>query len=486
MNKIIIAGLGPGDKGSLSLAAFEALKKSKHLYLRTEKHPTVDYLTQEGISFEALDFFYDKGESFDQVYREIADFVIEKAKEHGEITYGVPGHPLVAEKTVELLKKAENEELKIEIIGAVSFIDAVITALNIDPVSGLKIVDGLSIDKQKPDPTCGNIITQVYDRMVASDVKLQLMNIYKDEYEIFVIKGAGIPGIERIEKIPLYLLDHLDWVDYLTSLYLPPALAHETYRSFGDLVAIMEELRGPEGCPWDRKQTRRTLRPYLLEETCEVLEAIDKDDLELLVEELGDLLLQVVFHAQIGKEDGEFEIKDITDGIVNKLIIRHPHVFGDVEVTNESGALASWEKSKRDQKGIDNYTDMIKAIPKTLPELMRSYKVQQKAALSGFDWENIDGPLVKLEEEIKEFDEAVRSGVTLDIEGEAGDLLFTMVNVCRFYKIQPELALKATTEKFIKRFEYIEQKVLQIGKKLDKMNLKEMDVLWEEAKTLGL
>ena len=452
MDKIVIVGLGPGDKGSISLAGFEALKESAHLYLRTEKHPTVEYLIEQKISFEALDYFYDKGENFDQVYKDIAEFVVLKARELGEVTYGVPGHPLVAEKTVELLKKAERADLKIEIIGAVSFIDAVITALNIDPVSGLKIIDGLSLDKQKPDTGCGNIVTQVYDRMVASDVKLQLMNIYRDEYEIFVLKGAGVPGIERIEKIPLYELDRLEWVDYLTSLYLPPALPHETYHSFDDLVAIMDELRGPEGCPWDREQTRRSLRPYLLEEACEVLEAIDEEDLDLLVEELGDLLLQVVFHAQIGKEDGEFEMKDITDGIVNKLIVRHPHVFGDVEVSDESGALHSWEKSKREQKGIDNYTEMLLAIPKTLPELMRSYKVQQKAALSGFDWENIDGPLLKLEEELKEFDFAVRSGESIDIEGEAGDLLFSMVNVCRFYKVQPELALKATTEKFIKRF----------------------------------
>lgn len=486
MDKIVVVGLGPGDMGSISLAAFAEMKKAEHLFLRTEKHPTVDFLRSEGIEFEALDRYYDSGESFDQVYKEIANYVIEKAREYGTVTYGVPGHPFVAEKTVELIKKAEDDGLEIEVIGAVSFIDAVITSLNIDPVTGLKIIDGLSMDKQKPDPLCGNVVTQVYDRMVASEVKLHLMEIYKDEYEIFVLKAAGVPGLERIEKMPLYELDRLDWVDYLTSLYLPPAGPGDVYKSFSDLVSIMENLRGPGGCPWDQEQTRKSLRPYLLEEACEVLEAIDEDDIDLLVEELGDLLLQVVFHAQIGKEDGEFELKDITDGIVNKLVIRHPHVFGDVKVTNESGALKSWEKSKREQKGINNYTEMLLAIPKTLPELMRSYKVQQKAALSGFDWETVEGPLEKLEEELKEFISAVKNEKTLEIEGEAGDLIFSMVNVCRFYKVQPELALKATTEKFIKRFAYIEQKALQIGKNLDKMSLKEMDVLWEEAKTSGL
>ncbi len=483
MDKIIIVGLGPGDKDSMSLGAYRVLKESGQLFLRTEKHPTVDFLVEENIKFQALDTYYDEGDSFDQVYSEIAKLIINKAREFGTVTYAVPGHPLVAEKTVELLMKEKSEGLEIEIIGAVSFIDAVITAVGADPVSGLKIVDGLSLDSQKPDPKCGNIVTQVYDRMVASEVKLALMNTYKDDYEIHVLRGAGIPGIERIERIPLYELDRLDWVDYLTSLYLPPAKPEETYRSFEDLVNIMEHLRGPEGCPWDREQTRQSLRPYLLEEACEVLEAIDKDDLDLLVEELGDLLLQIVFHGQIAKEDGEFELKDITDGIVNKLIDRHPHVFGDVQVSSESGALKSWEKAKRETKGIDNYTQMLLDIPKTLPELMRSYKVQQKAALSGFDWDKVEGPLQKLEEEIRELSEAVKTSRTAEIEGEMGDLLFSIVNVCRFLKVQPELALKGTTEKFIKRFAYIEQKALQIGKNLDKMSLKEMDVLWEEAKT---
>ncbi len=486
MNKIIIVGLGPGDSGSLSLLAYETLKCSKNLFLRTENHPTVDLLKEKGIKYSSFDHYYNSCENFDDVYEKICKDVVLKAEEFGEIVYAVPGHPYVAEKTVELLKKNEDKDIEIEVIGAISFIDAVLTSLHIDPVTGLKIIDGLSLDTQKPDTSCGNIVTQVYDRMVASEVKLKLMNTYKDEYEIVVIKAAGVKGIERIEKIPLYELDRLDWVDYLTSLYLPPAKIGEAYKNIDDLIDIMNVLRGPNGCPWDREQTRESLKPYLLEESYEVLEAIEKNDIDLIIEELGDLLLQVIFHAQIASEDGEFALRDITDGIVNKLIIRHPHVFGDVKVSNESGALKSWEKSKREQKGINNYTDMLSVIPKNLPELMRSYKVQQKAAIAGFDWESIDGPLLKLEEEIEEFKEAIISGENVDILGEAGDLLFSVVNVCRFLKVQPELALRGTTEKFIKRFEFIEQKALQIGKKLDKMNLKEMDVLWEEAKHLEL
>jgi tetrapyrrole methylase family protein/MazG family protein len=244
----------------------------------------------------------------------------------------------------------------------------------------------------------------------------------------------------------------------------------------------MECLRSENGCPWDKEQTRESLRPYLLEETYEVLDAIDKDDLELIVEELGDLLLQVVFHSQIAKEDGEFDINEVITSIINKLVIRHPHVFGDVKATSESGALKSWEASKRKYKGIETYTETLVDIPEILPALMRAYKVQQKAALAGFDWDNVEDAFSKVYEEAEEVKEVYKTGEKAIIEEEIGDLLFSVVNVARFLKIQPELALRVTTEKFIKRFRYIEETALQSGKKIDKMSLQEMDKLWNEAK----
>jgi tetrapyrrole methylase family protein/MazG family protein len=265
-------------------------------------------------------------------------------------------------------------------------------------------------------------------------------------------------------------------------VYIPPALDKAKFKSFDELVELMEGLRGEGGCPWDKEQTRESLRPYLLEETYEVLDAIDKDDLELIVEELGDLLLQVVFHSQIAKEDGEFDINEVITSIVNKLIVRHPHVFGDVKATSESGALKSWEASKREYKGIDTYTQTLIDIPEILPGLMRAYKVQQKAALAGFDWDDIEDAFAKVYEETEEVKEVYKTGERAIIEGEIGDLLFSVINVSRFLKIQPELALRATTEKFIKRFSYIEKTALQSGKKLDKMSLQEMDKLWNEAK----
>lgn len=483
MSEIIIVGLGPGDYRQLSLEALEVLKAAKTLVMRTEKHPVIARIREMGISFTCCDDIYDSGESFDKTYERISERILALCLERGHVVYAVPGHPLVAEKSVELITAKAGKDIQVRIIPALSFIDVIISALGIDPVNGLKIIDGLSTRYQKPDKNCGNIITQVYDRLVASEVKLMLMEYYKDDFEIYVVRAAGVEGQEHIEKIPLFELDRLEWVDYLTSIYVPSAMEEARYKSFDDLVALMETLRSENGCPWDKEQTRESLKPYLLEETYEVLDAIEKDDAELIAEELGDLLLQVVFHSQIAREDGEFDINEVITNLVDKLIIRHPHVFGDVKATSESGALKSWEASKREHKGIDTYTQTLVDIPEILPSLMRAYKVQQKAALAGFDWDSVEEAFSKVYEEAEEVREVYKTGEKAIIEGEIGDLLFSVVNVSRFLKIQPELALRATTEKFIQRFRYIEETALQSGKKLDKMSLQEMDKLWNEAKS---
>ncbi|MDF2522274.1 MAG: mazG, partial [Clostridia bacterium] len=334
MKKIVIIGLGSGDYKQLTLSAIEQLKAADVLIMRTEKHPTVDYIRSLDISFTTCDDIYDTQQTFEDTYSMISERVMKSCKEGETLVYAVPGHPLVAEKSVELLLKNAKEGFQVEIIPAVSFIDSILTALRIDPAYGLKIIDGLSLDVQKPDFNCGNIITQVYSKFVASEIKLKLMELYQDDIEIYMIRAAGVKDLERIEKLPLYEMDRIDWVDYLTSVYIPPVTDGARFKTMDELLNLMDTLRGEEGCPWDRKQTRESLKPYLLEETYEVLDAIEKDDIDLLVEELGDLLLQVVFHAQIAKESGEFDFHDVVSGIVKKLIERHPHVFGDVVATS--------------------------------------------------------------------------------------------------------------------------------------------------------
>lgn len=264
---------------------------------------------------------------------------------------------------------------------------------------------------------------------------------------------------------------------------------------FERLVAIMERLRSPEGCPWDREQTSTTLRPYVIEEAYEVVQALDDGDPGALCEELGDLLLQVVFHAQIASERGEFDIGDVCDAISDKLIRRHPHVFGDARVEGSAGVLANWERIKANEKGRAE-PSILDDIPAHLPSLLRAYKLQQRAARVGFDWPDVRGALAKVHEELGEFNEALaaagdppghveRAGADPRVAEELGDLLFALVNVSRFLGIDPEVALFATTRKFTQRFAEVEAGAKSEGRSMEDMSLAEMDAYWEKAKRRG-
>ncbi len=252
--------------------------------------------------------------------------------------------------------------------------------------------------------------------------------------------------------------------------------------TFSELVDIMALLRSDKGCLWDKEQTHESLKKYLIEETYEVLEAIDLGSKEKLSEELGDVMLQVVFHAQVGKELGNFDINDVITGICRKLISRHPHVFGEAKADTPDAVVDNWEAIKKKEKGIKSQTGVLKDVPSNLPALMRSYKVQQKAAQVGFDWDNMDDVFEKVNEELNELRDVYKSENMERITDEMGDVFFSLVNLSRFLKVQPELALTGTINKFIKRFEYIEQESLKEGRRLEDMSLSEMDQLWNKAK----
>ena len=240
----------------------------------------------------------------------------------------------------------------------------------------------------------------------------------------------------------------------------------------------MAKLRSPEGCPWDLEQDHRSLRPYLLEEAYEVLNAIDKGDNETLKNELGDLLLQIVFHSQIAAEKGEFDFEQVAEAIANKLILRHPHVFGETKVENSQEVLRNWEAIKIQSEK----RSLLSGIPEHLPALLAAYRVQEKAAGIGFDWKDISGIKDKLKEEWREFHQAVETADASKMEEEFGDLLFILVNYGKWQGINAELALKRTVKKFIERFNYIEKKLEENGSSPDKSSLEEMDLYWEEAK----
>lgn len=257
----------------------------------------------------------------------------------------------------------------------------------------------------------------------------------------------------------------------------------ESADPFRRLVAIMARLRGEGGCPWDREQNHDSLVPYLIEESYEVKEAIDTRDREGLCEELGDLMLQVVFHAQLASETEHFDIDDVLRTICRKLIGRHPHVFGDVDVASSGEVLENWERIKLGEKeGREETPSRLSGVPKHLPALLRAHRVQEKAARVGFDWEDIRDVFAKVREEIDELEVEVQAGETAQIDHEFGDLLFALVNLSRFLKIQSELALHRSTERCIERFRYIERRAAEQDRRLEDMTLAEMDALWDEAK----
>ena len=249
---------------------------------------------------------------------------------------------------------------------------------------------------------------------------------------------------------------------------------------YNDLLEIIRLLRSPEGCPWDKVQTHESIRRGLLEEAYEVAEAIDTRDTDLLKEELGDVLMQVVFHADIEKDAGRFDMDDVCDGVVKKLLFRHPHVFGAAHEDSPESVLVSWDKLKRQEKGQKTTADALDAVARSLPGLWRAEKLQKKAADAGFDWPDVQGALDKLDEETAELRQAVAENG--DVSGELGDVLFAAVKVGRFCGVDPEEAITLTCEKFIRRFRAMEQTALAQGRELDTLTLDEMTVLWNEAK----
>jgi len=251
---------------------------------------------------------------------------------------------------------------------------------------------------------------------------------------------------------------------------------------FKEILDIVARLRGENGCPWDRVQTHTSLKPDLIEETYEVLEAIDEGDDDELCEELGDLLMQVLLHSQIASEEGRFDIEQVIRGLSRKLIRRHPHVFGEVQVSGVSEVLTNWERIKRGEEGNRDRTSILDGIPRQLPALMRAYKVQRKAAKDGFDWDRVEGVLEKIEEELSELKQACLSEAQAEIEEELGDLLFSLVNLSRFLNVDPESALQKAIKKFESRFRLIEEMASAKGEELKGLTLAQMDELWERAK----
>ena len=252
--------------------------------------------------------------------------------------------------------------------------------------------------------------------------------------------------------------------------------------AFQRLVELMAKLRGPDGCPWDRKQTSGSLKPFLVEECYEVIDALEEGTPSKIKEELGDLLFQIVFHSRIAEEQGQFTIHDVVTAIHEKMVRRHPHVFGADTLTTDRDVLASWEEIKRKEQGHADRQSLLEGIPKQLPSLLRAHRLQERAARVGFDWRHLSEALPKLDEEIAELKETLSSGDAGRTEEELGDVFFMLVNLSRFLGVNPDEALRKTIGKFIRRFRYIEERALSAGRSLNNMTLDEMEELWQESK----
>jgi tetrapyrrole methylase family protein/MazG family protein len=383
---IHILGLGPGDPTLITRKTWEIITQATEIWVRTHTHPAVPEVARHTV-VHSYDHLYESHDDFAAVYAAITADVVARAASD-DVIYAVPGDPSVAEMTPQLIRQqAEQAGIPVTIHPAVSFLEPTFAALAEDPIRGVQVVDAQTLAAShhpRGSQSMGLLIPQLYSRLLASDVKLTLMNAYPDDHPVTLITGAGTPDL-RLRTLPLYQLDRSEDMDDMTTLWAPPLPHAATYADLQDIIA---HLRAPGGCPWDRKQTHRSLRPYLLEETYEVLDALDAEDSAALMEELGDLLIQVALHVQIAIEEGEFKLADVIQHVVDKLIRRHPHVFGDVSVQNAEDVARNWEaikKEERRQKGetAKNKT-LLDGIPASLPALAKAQTYVSRMARVGY------------------------------------------------------------------------------------------------------
>ncbi len=475
MGTITIVGLGPGDPRHLTREAWEVLASADTIWLRTERHPTASELPPQP-TLRTFDHLYEEADDFQQVYAAIAGEVLRLGQRPQGVVYCVPGHPLVGESTVkQILAQAEQAGLPVRIVEGLSFVEPVLTALQVDALDGLQICDGMELAaRHHPplNPDLPALVGQLYSPPLAADVKLTLMNQYPDDHQVTLVHAAGT-GEQRLERLPLYELDRRDSA-HLTALYVPPLPGVASFEGLQDTVA---HLRAPEGCPWDREQTHESLRAGLLEETYEVVEAIDAGDEPALREELGDLLLQIVLQTQIATDEGEFKMAHVVAGIDAKLKHRHPHVWGERKISGTGELLRRWEELKREEKGETH--SVLDGVPAPLPALQRADTYSRRAARVGFDWSDTGGVADKVREEIAELEAATTSE---EREAELGDLLFAIVNWARWLDVDPETALRKASARFARRFRAVERAARAGGLDVAALTIDELEALWQEAK----
>ena len=476
---IKIVGLGPGSNDAITAQTLGEIETATHLFIRTTRHPSAQ-LVKNATSF---DDEYEKHDKFEDVYRAIADKLIAAAQQHENILYVVPGSPLVLEHTVQLL--LQSNAVTTTLIPAMSFLDVAWNVLQIDPVdAGVRMIDGHRFAELAAGYTGPLLVAQCHANWVMSNIKLAHESASGEE-PVIILHHLGLVD-QKIIHTTWQNLDREIEPDHLTSIFIPK-LSEPIAGELAKLHNLARILR--EQCPWDEKQTHDSLVRYLIEETYEVVDAINELDPnnestdEKFIEELGDLLYQVEFHAIIAEQQGRFSIADVARSIHEKLVRRHPHVFGDVQVDDAEAVVTNWDAIKQQERGAVSDKSVFDGVANSSPSLMYSTKLQKRAAEFGFDWPDSNGASAKITEELAELSKAIESKQDpSEIALELGDVLFSVVNLSRHLGVDAETALRSAANKFRDRFQSVVALSEQRNIDLTRCSLAQLDELWEFVK----
>jgi len=468
--KISVVGMGY-EKNHVTLQGLDEIVSADVVVLKTALTKTAQTLTDRQIEFVSCDSLYDEAQDFSALDENIFDFL---KKQKGKVVFCVNGSG-TDDGTVKYMA----DKCQLKIFAGVSQSQK---ALSVCPQSNFQYFVATDLlECQTFSTNVPLVVTEIDDKYLASAVKEKLCRFFDEEEDVVLCNGA------RVLNIPLYELDRQRRYDEKTSLLIKTKpLTQKKSFEVADLKEILRVLRGKNGCPWDKVQTHESLRANVLEEAYELVDAIDSGDIDNMVEETGDNILQPYFHISLAEEDGEFDEREVIANLCKKLIFRHSHVFGVDKASNSEDALSVWEKNKALEKGTNTVTDTMHKVAAGLPSLTRASKVQKRASKVGFDWTDTDGLFDKLLEEADELKQAVANKDGEEIEKEAGDLLFQAVNICRYLGIDAEVTLNKAVGKFVRRFEYMEKRVLENFEKLSDAPNQVMEKFWQEAKEKGL